>query len=212
MVRVELKGYEQALAMLDTKPVKQAAASALKKVAISARVVASEEIVKKYNVKSTDLKARITVDPPRSNALVAQLTIGGKPMSLAYFNPRQTVVNRVITRTKAGLKTKTNKRSAKFQGVTVSVLKGASATQLKSGFLAQMKSGHIGVMQRIHGKMMKGKNKQAIMEKSVISIASMAQNQNVEPAVLKRMDEAWAVTFPAELNYYINVKGKPTGG
>jgi len=201
MIQVLLKGRKEALDQFDEKPVRKAIVSSLRKVIATGRTVASEEIRNRYNLKKSDLDPRLEVNLGRVNDLVAQITVSGKGMSLSYFGAQQTVGNKVVTRAGkgGGLKTKTMKRSAKFQGVTVEVEKG-KRTQLKSAFLAQMQSGHIGVMHRWNnGKLMKGKNKTAIGEKGVISIASMAQSANVEPAIIKRVNEAWGTTFPHEL-------------
>jgi len=192
MIRVELKGYKEALGVWDGKPVRKAAVSTLKKVAPSARTTASEEIRRVYNVKKSDLDPRITVRPPQSDDLTAVITISGKGMSLSYFGARQFVVNKVITRGKQGLKVQTRKRSAKFQGVAVEVVKGQK-TQLRSAFMATMKNGHVGVLRR------KGKKRLPITEKSVVSIASMVQNANVEPVVLQKVQDSWEKTFPHEL-------------
>lgn len=214
MVRVELKGYQEALGVWDEKPVRKAAASAIKKAAASAFSSASTRIRAVYNIKKNDLDSRIKITPPGPNDLFAVITVNGRGLSLSYFGARQTVINKVITRSKAGLKTKTMKRSAKFQGVQVEVEKGKK-TQLKSAFLAQMKSGHIGVMRRDPNKIMKSRQKygntkhaQALVEKQVVSVASMIRKANVESPVLTDVQAAWDRIFPQELNFQLNVKGQ----
>jgi len=206
-----MKGFSQAVESYGIVPVTKAAVTSLRKVAASGKTVASEEIRKRYNIKKVDLDPRLEVYPPRSNSLIAEITISGKGTSLSYFGAKQTVRNRVITRGKvdgkAGLKTATRKRSAAFQGVTVEVEVG-KRTQLKSAFLARMISGHIGVMRRVTGKWMKKKRKQAIEEKQVISVATMVQNAAVEPKVIQRIEQAWETTFPHELEYQISRFGQ----
>ena len=214
MIRVELVGREQAIDLFGQPVVQKATVSALKKVASAARTVASEEIRKKYNIKKSDLDPRIQMPQFRVGATVAQITISGKGVPLSYFGAKQFAVNRTITRASKSLKTKTTKRSAKFLGVSIEVEQG-KRTQLKSAFLAQMANQHIGVMQRLTGSTMKSRAKYAgtkhaekLINKGVVSIATMVQNTGVEPAVIQRVNEAWVTTFPAELNYLINVKGK----
>jgi len=198
VIKVELKGFQEALGIWDEKPVRRAAASALKKVSASALSTASAEIRAVYNVKKSDLDPRIKIRPPGTDDLTAVIIVSGKGISLSYFGARQFAVNRTISRTGKGLKVKTRKRSAQFMGVEVEVEKD-KRTQLRSAFLAQMtKSGHIGVMRRV------GKKRLPIQEKQVISLASMIQKSDVQPAVLEKVQAAWDTTFPHELEYQLS--------
>lgn len=202
-VTVELKGYDEAIAIWGKKPVLRAAVSALKKVSKQAVTVLSSEIRSRYTIKKSDLDPRVKLSAPKGDDLTATITLSGYDLPLAFFGPRQFVINRVITRTKTGLKTVTRKRSAKFQGVEVEVVKGRK-TQLKSAFLMSMKIGRAGagVMQR------KGAKRLPTREKGVISLAAMAQNTNVAPAILSKVRESWGTVFAQELNFQLNVKGK----
>lgn len=208
-MRVDLKGYEGAVGRFGEKPVQKAALRTLKRVTGSAVSTASSEIRQVYNVKKSDLDPRMKVQPPRFNNLVAVITIGGKGMSLSFFGAKQVTAGAIVTRSKGQLSSKAQfvgptrgRRKALQTGVTVQVLKGKGATPLKSAFMAKMKSGHIGVMRRL------GKKRLPINEKQVISLASMIQNANVQPAVLGKVQESWDKTFAQELNYQLNVKGK----
>jgi hypothetical protein len=201
MITVKLEGFKELTAVLDTKPVRKAAASALKKVATSAVTAISSEIRGKYNIKKSDLDSRMKVSSPRADDLTATITLSGKPLPLAFFSPRQFAVDRLITRTKGGLKIVRKKRAAKFQGVEVQVEKGKK-TRLKSAFLMSMRIGRVGVgvMHR------QGKSRLPTEEKNVVSIASMAQNTNVGPRIEKRVKEQWATVFPHELERQLNKK------
>jgi hypothetical protein len=204
MIRVELKGYAEALEVWGRKPVRAAALSSLKKVAAAGVTVLSTEVRGRYNIKKGDLDPRVKVSLPKgADDLVAVITLSGHDLPLAFFSPKQFVANRVITRTKEGTRTTTRKRSAKVEGVQVQVLKGKT-TQLKSAFLMNMQVGRsgVGVMQR-HGK-----KRTPTREKGVISIAAMAENSNVSPGIVAKVQEQWDKTFPADLNYQLNVKGK----
>lgn len=210
MVTVKLEGFKEMLAMLDEKPVRKAACEALKKVAASATTIVSAGIRERYNVKKSDLDPRIEVKLPQTGDLTAVMIISGKGMSLSYFGARQFVVNRVITRGKGGLKVVTRKRSAQFQGTEIEIIKGRR-TQLKSGFMASMKSGHIGILRRDPNGVIKSRQKYAgtkhaekIVEKRVISIATMYKNSNVQPAVLLKVQEQWGKVFPHELEFQLS--------
>jgi hypothetical protein len=202
-ITVTLEGYAEAVEIWGKQPVRRAAIRALKKVSKQAVTVLSTEVRSRYNIKKSDLDPRVKITPPKGDDLTATITLSGYDLPLAFFGPRQFVVNRVITRTKAGLKTVTRKRAAKFQGVEVEVLKG-KRTQLKSAFLMNMKVGRsgAGVMQR------RSKKRLPTREKGVISIAAMAQNSNVEPTTLRKVQTAWDTVFAQELNYQLNVEGK----
>lgn len=202
-IMVTLEGYAEAVEIWGKQPVRRAAIRALKKVSKQAVTVLSSEVRGRYNIKKSDLDPRVKITPPKGDDLTATITLSGYDLPLAFFAPRQFVVNRVITRTKAGLKTVTRKRAAKFQGVEVEVIKGKK-TQLKSAFLMNMKVGRsgAGVMQR------RSKKRLPTREKGVISIAAMAQNSNVEPTILQKVRASWDTVFAQELNYQLNVKGK----
>jgi len=183
MIRVQLIGKKEALDIWSTKPVNAAMKSTLARVAKTAISTASTEIRNIYTIKKSDLDPRMNLTIQGTDQ--AAITISGKGISLSYFNARQFTVNKTLTRGrkdgKAVLKTKTRSKAHAFQGVEVEVLKGRK-TQLKSAFMAQMKSGHIGVMHRLaNGKLMKRKNKAAIIEKKVISLTSMILNAKVQP-------------------------------
>lgn len=215
MVTVKLKGYEDAVEVWGTKPVRKAAVSTLRKVCKAGVTVASEEIRKAYTVKKSDLDPRLKISLENYNTLVAVITVSGRGMSLSFFNARQFAVSKTVTRGKKNtLRVQTRKRSSKFQGVEVEVEKGKK-TRLKSAFLAQMKSGHIGVMRRESGSVMKSRSKskgplhrEAIAEKQVISVATMVVNTKVQPAVLRRVQDQWEKTFEREVAFFVGKEKK----
>jgi len=94
--RAEMKGFSEAVEAYGVGPVTKAANSSLRKVAASGKTVASEEIRKRYNIKKSDLDPRLAVTPPRSNSLIAEITINGKGTSLSYFGEVEPKVLRRI--------------------------------------------------------------------------------------------------------------------
>ena len=209
MVRVQLLGKAEAIDIWGSKPVNAAMRSTLARVAKSAISLASTEIRNIYNIKKSDLDPKMNLTMQGEDQ--ATITISGKGISLSYFNARQFVVNRTITRSskggKSALVTKSRGKAHAFQGVEVEVIKGQK-TQLRSAFMAQMKSGHIGVMHRWAGKFMKGKpKKSAIGEKGVVSLSTMISNAKVQPIVLAKVQEDWDKVFKQQLEYQLN-KGK----
>lgn len=184
------------------RAVKSAISSAMNKVSAGVKSLASSEIRKTYNVPKAVLDDRLKLFRARVNDLEAELVFGGRSISLSYFGARQFAKGRVVTRKGKGLNTRTVKRSRTFYGVEVEVIRGKK-TQLKSAFLAQMKSGHIGVMRRVGGKKMKGKNKQAIAEQAVVSIATMVGRDEVYEALVTKIDDDLEAKFLHELDYYL---------
>lgn len=213
---VKLEGLTELLDMLNPEPAKLAVRATLERVANSGRSAAIDQVTQVYNIKKSDLNsetktggARIQVLSPRADNLKAVITIRGKGMSLAYFGAKQITGSRVLTRKQKEILTRRVSRKSLSagplpQGVLVQVFRGKETALLRNAFLAKMPNGHIGVFRRVTGKMMKGKNRQAIAEKSVISIASMVSNPMVEPAVMARMQERWDVEWPRQLAYYRN--------
>ena len=182
--------------------VKAAIRSALNKTVSSVKSLASSQIRETYNVPKAVLDERLTLFTARMQNLEAEIVFGGKGISLSYFGARQITVNRVITRKGKGVVSRTARKSETFLGVEVEVIRGHK-TQLKSAFLAKMKSGHIGVMRRVPGKKMKGKNKQAIAEKAVISIASMVGRATIYDALVEKIDNDLEAKFLHELDYFL---------
>lgn len=208
MITVRLEGIKEALAQFDPKIVKQATRASIGRAINSGKALVSDEVTKVWNVKRSDFVNRIIITPPRMDDLKGVITISGRGMSLSYFGAKQFVVNKVIIRGKQGLQTKTLKRAAKFQGVEVEVRK-EQKTQLRSAFMATMQNGHVGVMRRTSKKAMKSRanmkgplHKQAIVEKGVVSVASMVNQAEVMANVTKRIEERWSKEFPHQLEYY----------
>jgi hypothetical protein len=184
------------------KAVESAIKSAITKVARSARSLTSAEIRRLYNVPKAVLDERLEVLRTRVQQLEVELVFGGKSISLSYFGARQYAVKKMLSRKGTSLVTKTMKRSRTFQGVSVEIVKG-KRTELKSAFLARMKSGHIGVMERTPGKKMKGKNKQAIRERALFSIAAVVSKPEIEAKVVQKIDDDLEATFLHELEYFL---------
>jgi hypothetical protein len=201
MFKITVTGVKQALAVCDPKVVQQAVRTTLKRTADSGRTTASEEIRKHYNVKKSDLDPRIKVTPPRADNMTAIIGISGRGMSLSYFGARQITGSRVLSRKGKSIGSSKVTRKMKAsgpvpQGVLVQVLKGKNTPLLRRAFLAKMKSGHIGVFRRLDKKRL------PIEEKNVISIPSMAENANVMPRVLRKIQEKWDKEFPHQLKFY----------
>lgn len=171
--------------------VNRAMASAMNKILKSVRTFVSSEIRKRYNVPKAILDARMDLFEGRIKALQAELTIGGRSVSLSYFGAKQTLGNQVITRSKSTLK----KTHAVNQGVQVEVVEGRRAL-IKSAWLYKFRSGHIGILKRT------GKGRYPIMVKSAISIASMFEQTEINDAIIAKIDTDLEALFWHEFEFY----------
>lgn len=195
---IKLVGLREALDTMDPRIVTTAARYSINKVTKSGKSAASEQIRQLWNIKKSDLDPRIEVVEARRSGAGAYLIFGGKGIATSYFDARQFTASTMRRLTKKGETTKTRKTVYKLQGVRTEVRVG-KAKALPGAFLVKLKSGHIGVMQRRSDKKMKKKNKAAIMEKGVVSIASMFRQPRVFAAFLNKVYAQWATVFPHEL-------------
>lgn len=195
-MRFGFQGFEEALdaATEDTiKDVRAAVRSTMNKVTKSVKSLTSEEIRKIYNVPKAVLDERLELFTARINNLEAELVVGGKSVSLSYFNARQFSGAKVITRAK----TTTRKRASKFQGVEVEVIKG-QRTQLKSAFMQRFKSGHLGILTRT------SKSRYPVLVKSAVSVATMFSQVGINDAIVRKIDADLERVFWHELEFYLN--------
>jgi hypothetical protein len=90
MVRIELKGVKEAMAMFDPNKVRLAANQALNRVAITGRKEASNIISTGYNIKPSILRKKLLLDFKASGyKSYAVITGEGRGISLRHFDPRQ---------------------------------------------------------------------------------------------------------------------------
>uniref|UniRef100_A0A831UAY3 Minor tail protein Z n=1 Tax=Geobacter metallireducens TaxID=28232 RepID=A0A831UAY3_GEOME len=195
-MRFVLQGFEDALnaATEETiKDVRAAIKSTMTKVLRSVKSLTSEEIRKVYNVPKSVLDQRLELFTARINNLESVLVVGGKSVSLSYFNARQFRGASVITRAKVT----TRKRAGKFQGVEVEVIKG-ERTRLKSAFMQRFASGHLGILTRT------STSRYPVLIKSAVSVASMFNRVDINDAIVRKIDEDLERVFRHELEFYLN--------
>lgn len=194
------RGFAEALEQATEETiadVNRAMASAMNKILKSVRTLVSAEIRKRYNVPKAVLDARMNLFEGRVKALQAELTIGGRSVSLSYFGAKQTLGNQVITRSKTTLK----KKHAVNQGVQVEVIQGKRAL-IKSAWLHTFRSGHVGILKRT------GKGRYPIIVKSAVSIASMFEQADINDAIVNKIDTELEALFWHEFGYYTERSGQ----
>lgn len=178
--------------------VKQAIYSTMGKLRKHARTKLSEIIREKWNIKKADLDKRIIVRAGDRGSRYEsfELTIKGMSISLSYFAAKQYMGNKVITRTVG----KVNRRTSKFQGVQVEVLKGRR-TRMKSAFMQVADSGHMMVMRRT------GKGRYPVALKAVISPASMFSEAETADRFEEDVMAFIERTFEHELDWRLKQAG-----
>ena len=205
MIEIKLTGIDEVIKSLDPGIVKKAIRATLDRAAQSGRSIASEEVRKVWNVKKSDLDARIKITSARIDNLRAVISIGGKGMSLSYFGARQIMGASVRSRVGKNLKTGKVTRGMKAagplpQGVVAQILKGKDTVLLRNAFFAKVTAGksgsHIGVYHRLTSKRL------PIHEKNVISVASMVNKPEVMQPVINRIQERLTAEFPRQLDYF----------
>lgn len=144
MLSVKIEGLDAALEELDHKQVKRAANSATKDAAKHARSMASALIREKFNVKKSDLDKNIIIRRGlaqlSSGGYIAQeVSIAGPPISLSYFNPKQTIAKSQALSVTRGRGLQGKRYKGNQSRTTVEVEKGKRTT-VRSTWLAYVRS------------------------------------------------------------------------
>lgn len=200
MITIKLEGVEQARKAYDPKIVNRAARMAMNEAARQARTAAlkSIRVEQGYNIKASDLRQKLRITSKASIAdLTAELTATGRPISLAYFGAKEV---RDIGRGRVLTQTRTSgrivKRTKAKRGVTVKIKRGKT-THMKDAFMSsvaaiskgELVGYHVGVFRRLTRKRL------PIMEKAVVTIASMFGNSNTQAAITKAVEDTWRKRF-----------------
>lgn len=152
------------------------------RVASNVRKNISKEVLKKYGIKSADVKETITTKRPSKANPTSLITSSGSTIPLYKFRAKP----KDIISTK-GIKIK------KRPKVKAKVLKTSSLKTIKNAFLAQMSSGHIGLFRRI-------KESRKIKELHGPSVPQMVANDEVSKSIFAEAE----VTYNKRLNHEIN--------
>lgn len=177
---LELKNYEMFRAMFDPRKVDKAAQMALNSAVTRGKAEAARQLTARWNLKRADVGRATRVIKASKNAGVATITISGRPLSLTYFGAQWFRGQRVTSRKSSSVRKRPTGRS----GVFVDILRGEPTTHKPHAFIATMKSGHIGVFERVPGSRMKSKDKEQIIERKTITIASMfGQPEIMDPTI-----------------------------
>jgi hypothetical protein len=189
---LELKGYDRLRNMLDPKNVDKAARMATNTAITRGKAEAARAIYARWNMKKSDINRATQALKATAGGRSAMITVKGRPMSLTYFGAKWYRGRSVTTRQRSSLRRRATGRS----GVFVDIMRGGDTTHKPHAFIAAMRSGHIGVFERIPGSKMRGKNKEQIVERKTITMASMFGQPEVMDPTLDRIQESLDNEFP----------------
>jgi hypothetical protein len=189
---LELKGYDRLRNMLDPKNVDKAARMATNTALTRGKAEAARAIYARWNIKKADINRAVSALKATAGGRNAMITVKGRPMLLTYFGAKWHRGMSVTTRQRSTLRRRATGRS----GVFVDIMRGGDTTHKPHAFIAAMRSGHIGVFERIPGSKMRGKNKEQIVERKTITMASMFGQPEVMDPTLDRIQESLDNEFP----------------
>lgn len=167
MVQIEishknLKYIEKKLGNLKSEA-PSALAKAINATAKDARKDLAKQAKEEYTIKNGGFNKAMKIKNAKKTKPVAVITATGKPLALSSFK----------TQFKEGEAARA-KVLKKNRGLKALTLKGGekSGKDLKA-FIAKFSSGHKAVVQRVPGKKMKNKNKEALKEFYSVSVPTM---------------------------------------
>jgi Prophage minor tail protein Z (GPZ) len=183
----QIRAYAIKLEQFDPKVRAKAIGRGLQKVAKQGKTEAKKQITSEYNVKSSDVEARLSVRVERVGSsatayVAAKYLSNRKRIPLIKFSAKDT----------------------KRRGVTFKVLRKGKRDRLRHAFIATMPSGHTGVYQRTRG----GKS---ISEVKGIDIVPMFAGKRVKPLVIKKMEAAGPRVIEHELAFELKRAGLRIG-
>jgi hypothetical protein len=195
---VELKGYYELRRKLDPKVIDTAAKIAMNSAAAGGKAEAARQIYQRWNIKKRDINRALKALKTSRAGGHAIITVKGRPMSLTYFGAKWHRGMSVMTRHKSTLRRRASGRS----GVFVDIMRGGQTTHKPHAFIAAVRTKradihHIGVFERIPGsRMLSNPNKEAIVERKLITMASMFGQRTVMDPTIERVEEILDEEFP----------------
>ena len=196
MLTVRLEGLERAMRLFDERVVGRAASRAINETVRGVRTATGKEILKEWNVKSRDLSKKLrAIKMARYGDLEGIVQAGSASFSLSYFGATAYRGRFKQTRTSG----QRLKRASSKSGVFVKIKRSGGMTHMPNAFMSAVKAGkgssyHVGVFRRLTGSRL------PIAERKVITVASMFNQQPVQDAAAKTIDDV----FQRRFNHHID--------
>lgn len=196
MLSVRLEGVDKAMRMFDARIVGQAASRSINETVRGVRTAAGKEIRKEWNIKASALVKKLRAKKmARVTDLEGIVEARSASFSLSYFGAKAYSGTMVQTRTMG----KRLKRASSRKGVYVQIKRGGGTTHKPKAFMTAVRAGkgggyHIGVFER------EGKSRLPIVERKVITVASMFNQEPVQQVAIKTVDD----TFPRRFSHHLD--------
>jgi hypothetical protein len=201
---IKLEGFDTLQAKLDPNIARQAARSAINKMADRTKNEASRKIREEYNIPAARLNEYLRVTARATDSgLFAIISGQGLGVALYYFSARQS--NMAIIGAGAGRfreKFVWHKKGSHAGPVTVQIKKAGGRKEVSSRFgaakpfIAQMKTGHIGVFER------PGKERLPIKPLYGPGVSKLFAAKQIQDLLKKFVNENFPDIFNHELDYY----------
>lgn len=198
-IHLDTSEIEKALGYLTDGVVRPAVKMALNDSGRQGDVAGRKELGRKWNLTAKFIKDRVGISAfANENDLTLTIQANGRPIDLTHFGARWVQGNRILRREGNALGVQTRKRKIKGGGgVFYEAAKGEPG-HLPSAFIAQVKAGksdtHVGVFVR------EGKTRLKIINKKLITVSSMFEQQPVFDAIEKVV----ATKFPERFDHHID--------
>ena len=191
MIEIKLKGLDELMKSLNPQTISRAASLAINEAAKQARTEASSSIREKFNLPAARVNAEVrNVSLSTTRNLTAIIRAQGRPIGLTAFGAKWTRNVGGKARTSTATTSSVGKRQAKATGVTARIQKG-TMTRLPNAFIARGRRGKVdgaGAMQVFQRKDL-SRWDSPLINRAVITIASMMGNQRVLERMIKRASE-----------------------
>ena len=196
MLSVRLEGLDKAMRLFDERIVNRAASITINETVRGVRTATNKEIRKEWNVKAGDLAKKLrAIKMAKVSDLEGIVEARSGSFSLSYFGAKSYNGTMVQTRVSG----KRLNRASSRSGVYVKIKRSEGVTHMPHAFMAAVKAGkgggyHIGIFHR------KGKSRLKIIERRVITVASMFNQEPVQQVAIKTIDDV----FNRRFNHHID--------
>lgn len=196
MLSIRLEGFDRAMRMFDPRIVGRAASQSINETVRGVRTASGKETRKEWNIKAGDLSKKLrAIKMARTTDLEGIVEARSSSLSLSYFGAKAYSGTMVQTRTMG----RRLKRASSRSGVYVQIKRSGGATHKPKAFMAAVKAGkggsyHIGVFERV------GKSRLPIVERKVITVASMFNQEPVQRVAIHTIDEV----FPRRFSHHLD--------
>lgn len=200
-IRAELKGFDRAMALFDSRKVMAAGSHAINDVSSRVRTAADRQVRSKFALKAGLTKKHIRVTArSRRSTLQAIVSAQSQPLSLRHFPTRQVTDRSGGVAVRAGGRKfdEYRKNSRAQRGLSAKITKQGGYKRIDRGFAIRHSRGGLSYWRRT------GPGKWGTMEGArllrVITVASMFEQAHVAKEINQTIDKHWSRRFSYRLD------------